>query len=396
MHSPRELAAPTPSELIAHARALIPALAARAAQGERDRRIPHENIADMQAAGFFHVLRSKRWGGYEIDPSDFFEIQMALAEGDFPTAWIYGIVGMHPWLMGLLDERASHDVWDKDATALISSSLMPVGKAVPAQGGYRLGGHWKYSSGCEHCTWAFLGAAIANGSGPTPERGLFLVPRGDYEIVDTWHVAGLKATGSNDIVVKDAFVPAHRMIHLADTFRGYGPGQSVNTSALYRYPFGQIFFRGVGIGAIGALQGMLDAFLAYGRKRASRYGKTSEDPHTQVVCAEIVVAIDEMKAVLQHNMRILRGYAERGEMPPLTDRVRYKFQSAATVERCRDLASRLFMATGGQGLYTDQPFGRILSDINAARQHFSNQFEALGRNYGRMLFGSEDKDDQIL
>src|SRR5262249_11434348 len=111
---------------------------------------------------------------------------------------------------------------------------------------------------------------------------------------------------------------------------------------------------------------------------------------------EIVVAIDEMKALVRHHMNTLRGFAERGEMPPLADRVRYKFQSAATVERCRELATRLFMATGGQGLYDDQPFGRFLADINAARQHFSNQFEALGRNYGRMLFGYEDNDDQVL
>jgi 3-hydroxy-9,10-secoandrosta-1,3,5(10)-triene-9,17-dione monooxygenase len=396
MHSPRERTIPTTADLLARARALIPNLAARALQGEKDRRVPKETIADMQAAGLFHALRSTRWGGYEIDPSDFFDIQITLAEGDFPTAWIYGIVGMHPWLMGLLDERASHDVWDKDPTALISSSLMPVGQAMPAPGGFRLKGNWKYSSGCEHCSWAFLGATLPTPAGSPPERALFLVPRSDYQIVDTWHVAGLRATGSHDIRIEDAFVPAHRTIRLADTFRGYGPGQAVNTGVLYRYPFGQVFFRGVGVGAIGALQGMLDAFLGYANKRVSRYGKTVEDPHTQVVCAEIVVALDEMKAVLHHNMRALRACAERGEMPPLRDRVRYKFQSAATVERCRELATRLFRATGGQGLYEDQPFGRILADINAARQHFSNQFEALGRNYGRMLFGSEDNDDVVL
>jgi 3-hydroxy-9,10-secoandrosta-1,3,5(10)-triene-9,17-dione monooxygenase len=273
---------------------------------------------------------------------------------------------------------------------------MPNGTATPDGDGYRLQGHWFYSSGCEHCTWAFLGGAIAGEPGRPPDRALFLVPRTDYEIVDTWHVAGLKATGSHDIDIKNAFVPTYRMIRLTDTFRGYGPGQSVNSGILYRYPFGQIFFRGVSICAIGALQGMLDALLDYGGRRASHHGKTAEDPHVHLICAEIVVGIDEMKAALHHHLRLMRGYAERREMPPLSDRIRYKFHTAAIVERCRELATRLFTATGGRGLYTDQPFGRIVADISAARQHFSNQYEVLGRNWGRTLFGHEDNNDLVL
>jgi 3-hydroxy-9,10-secoandrosta-1,3,5(10)-triene-9,17-dione monooxygenase len=393
MHSPRDRTVPSAADLLTRARALIPALAARAPQAERDRRLPKETIADMRAAGFFHVLRAKNWGGYELSPSDFFEIQMTLAEGDFSTAWIYGVVGLHPWLVALLDPRAAQDVWGEEPDALICSSLAPVGKAVSASGGYRFSGHWQYSSGSDHCAWAFLGGMIMEGA---PERALFLVPRTDFQIIDTWRVAGLKATGSHDVIVKDAFVPAHRVIRLADTFRGYGPGQAVNTAPLYRYPFGQIFFRGVSVGAIGALQGMLNAFLAFAETRVSRYGKAIEDPQVHLVCAEIVSAINEMKAVLHYHMRLIGDYAARGEMPPLSDRIRYKFQSAAVVERCRELAARLFMTTGALGLYESQPFGRILADITAARQHLSNQYEALGRNWGRTLFGFEDNKDLVV
>lgn len=191
--------APTPQELIARARALIPKLAARAPQAEQERRLPKETIADMQAAGLFRVLQPKRWGGYEMDPATYFEIQLALGEGCMSTAWVYGVPGIHPWLMGLYDDRAAQEVWGEDDTVLISSSLMPAGAATPAPGGFRLRGRWKFSSGCEHCAWAFLGA-VATEDG-RPERGIFLLPRSDYRIIDTWHVSGLKATGSHDIVV---------------------------------------------------------------------------------------------------------------------------------------------------------------------------------------------------
>src|SRR5690242_3044359 len=96
-------AAPASAEIIARARSLIPTLAQRSAEGRRERRVPNATIADIQRAGFFRVLQPKRWGGYEMDLNTFYEIQLALAEGDMSTAWIYGVSGVHPWFMALLD-----------------------------------------------------------------------------------------------------------------------------------------------------------------------------------------------------------------------------------------------------------------------------------------------------
>ena len=100
--------APDPTEIVARARAMIPTLAQRSLEGRRQRRIPDETIADMQHAGFFRVLQPKRWGGYEMELNTFYEIQLALAEGDMSTAWIYGVSGVHPWFMALLDDRDAY------------------------------------------------------------------------------------------------------------------------------------------------------------------------------------------------------------------------------------------------------------------------------------------------
>jgi alkylation response protein AidB-like acyl-CoA dehydrogenase len=263
---------PSGPETIARARALIPALAARAPDGERERCIAAQTVAEMQAAGLFRVLQPKRWGGYELDILTYYEIEMALAEGDMSVAWVYGVVGIHPWLIALYDDRAARDIWGADDTTLVCSSLMPVGTATPVDGGFRLSGRWKYASGCEHCAWAFLGGAPPGGS-TVEERRILLVPKSDYEIVDTWHVSGLKATGSHDIVVEDAFVPAYRTVTFADNFRGVAPGLAVNTAPLYRLPFGQVFFRGVSTAAIGALQGMLNAYIDYGKAHRAPDGR---------------------------------------------------------------------------------------------------------------------------
>src|SRR5262245_52980704 len=112
MEPARHIAAatPEPTEIVARARAMIPALAARSLEGRRQRRIPDATIADMQRAGFFRVLQPKRWGGYEMDLNTFYEIQLALAEGDMSTAWIYGVSGVHPLFMGLCAGRAAHEL----------------------------------------------------------------------------------------------------------------------------------------------------------------------------------------------------------------------------------------------------------------------------------------------
>jgi 3-hydroxy-9,10-secoandrosta-1,3,5(10)-triene-9,17-dione monooxygenase len=390
-------AIPTAEEMIARARAMIPALAARAPRDGRERRIARETMAEMQAAGLFRVLQPRRWGGYELDIHSYFEIQMALAEGDMSVAWVYGVVGIHPWLIALLDDRAARDIWGRDDSTLTCSSLMPVGVATPADGGYRLSGRWKYCSGCDHCDWAFLGGAPPDG-GTAEERRIYLVPRSDYEIVDTWHVSGLKSTGSHDVVIKDAFVPAYRTLTFVDNFRGVAPGLAVNAAPLYRLPFGQVFFRGVSTGAIGALQGMLNAYIDYGKARIVRLSgrPASEDALIQLTCAEITCAIDEMKTVLHRNFRNLEAFAARGEMPPLKLRMEYKFHNAWVAERCSLLAARLFKATGSMGIFDDQPYGRILADINAGRTHISNQFEANGKSFGATLFGIEDTKDMVL
>jgi 3-hydroxy-9,10-secoandrosta-1,3,5(10)-triene-9,17-dione monooxygenase len=388
--------APESAEIIARARALIPILAKRSLDGRRQRRVPDETIADMQRAGFFRVLQPKRWGGYEMDLHTFYEVQLALAEGDMSTGWIYGVSGVHPWFMALLDDRAAQDVWGRDGSALICSSLMPAGKATATEEGFRLNGRWRYASCCDHCDWALLGAMVAAGDGGPPEGRVFLVPRKEYESVDTWQVSGLQGTGSWDVIVDDVFVPAYRTQSMLDNFLLRGPGQALNTASLYRMPFGQIFVRGISTAALGALQGMLNALVDYSKSRVTRAGgRSAENPFVQLLCAETAAAIDEMKSTLHRNFGNLHAYARRHETPLLEERLRYKFQSTAVTERCTLLAARIFKATGAAGLSEDLPFGGILADLMAGRQHISNQYEHVGSSWGGVMFGLENKDLMI-
>src|SRR5258708_32797296 len=137
-------------------------------------------------------------------------------------------------------------MWRADNCLGFSSSVMQRCGARRIEGGYRIIDSGKYASGSEHCGWAFLGGMV---EGNPDDRRVFVIPRQDYEIIDTWHVPGLKGTGSNDIEIRDSFVPEYRSQKYSDNFRGWGPGQALNTGELYKLPFGQVFFRGGSTGA---------------------------------------------------------------------------------------------------------------------------------------------------
>ena len=270
-----------PGELIRCARSMITTLAARSIKQRNRRGILPETIAELRAAGFFRVLQPKRWGGYELDLNTFYDIEMTLGEGDMSVGWAYGVLGVVTWFLGLIDDRVAQEIWDRDPNTLICSSTMPAGKAVAVDGGFRVKGHWRYASGCEHCDWAMLGGMVQADDVP-PDWRFFVVPRSDYKTVDNWQVAGLQGTGSIDLILEDVFVPRYRAQRLQDNFVLKGAGQAANTSSLYRLPFGQIFVRGVSTAGLGALQAMLTALLAHGRKPDHASGRPfgGEPVHT--------------------------------------------------------------------------------------------------------------------
>jgi len=155
----------THDELIARARALRPVLVERLAVADELRRVPDATIADFHAAGFFRMLQPKRWGGLEVHPRTFFEVQTEIAKGCASSAWVLGVVAVHAWQLGLFAEQAQKDVWESSARTLISSSYAPTGNIERVPGGFKVSGRWSFSSGCDHCSWVFLG-----GFAPPPPK----------------------------------------------------------------------------------------------------------------------------------------------------------------------------------------------------------------------------------
>ncbi|MBB4632686.1 acyl-CoA dehydrogenase family protein [Sphingosinicella soli] len=383
--------------MIQRARDMIPRLIERAERQADHRRILPETMTEMVEAGLFRVLQPKRWGGYELDPGTFAEVQFALSEGDASVGWVYGVVGVHSWHLALFDDRAAQDVWGSDSSVLIGSPYAP-GTARPVDDGYIFNGRWKFSSGSEYCGWTFLGGIVdpeKTAGRPFLEADYrtFLLPRQDYEIVDTWHVNGLKGTGSHDIIVKDMFVPAYRTLDFRDVWKRETPGQTINANPLYKLPFVQVFHRAVSNASIGALQGMLNAFLEYGAKRVGAMGMaTVDDPDALLAAAAAASGIDEMKLVLHRNFDLMAARAENGESISQAEALQFRYQCSSVPDRCLDLARALYKASGSGGVYTDRSIGRYYNDLMVAAQHGSNNGAGYGRVWGKKMFGLDIVD----
>ena len=381
--------------LIARARELAPILAERAPRAATERRIPVETIEDFRKAGFFRVLQPRRHGGYELEPQVFYEIQMALAEGCMSSGWVFGVMGVHNWQIALFDPRAAAEVWATDDSVLISSSYMPKGQVTRVPGGFKMSGRWGFSSGVDHANWAFLGAIIPpEGSSGTPDFRTMLVPRKDFTVVDNWHVIGLRATGSKEVVVEDAFVPEYRTHSAVDGFRGTSPGLGPSSAPLYRLPFGQVFVRAVSAASIGALQGAVTAFREFGAKRISSndFSATAQDPIAQAAVADAAVAVADMKRELRDSFDSMLSRLRAGDQLDLQDRIRCRYQSAMNAERCALHVARLLRSCGAQGIFESNPIARFFADIHAARAHYANNPDRPGRNYGGVLLGLSNAD----
>ncbi|MCM2318705.1 MAG: acyl-CoA dehydrogenase family protein [Pseudomonas sp.] len=383
-------------ELIDRARRLVPALRERAEQADREGKVPDETVREMQEAGLFRALQPKKWGGYEVDPRTFFEIQMTLAEGCMSTAWIYGVMGVHPWQLARYPVEAQQDVWGEDFSTLISSTYMPVAKVTPVEGGYRISGRWGFSSGSEHCQWCLLGGILPVEGDQAAEHGTFLVPRSDYRIEKNWDVLGLRGTGSHDIVVEDAFVPAHRVQRTNNSSLAATPGREVNTNPIYALPFAQVFTRAVSSSCLGALQGAINEFRDNAAKHLGKHGaKTAEDPVAQSAVAEAIMTVDALKLVLERNFAHMLALAERGEIPDTETRLLYRYQSAHVTNVCAERISDLLRSMAASGLYSTNPVARTFRDLHQARGHISNNVAAYGRSFGAVQLGLPNPDPYV-
>jgi 3-hydroxy-9,10-secoandrosta-1,3,5(10)-triene-9,17-dione monooxygenase len=377
--------------MVERARSLIPKLRERASRTEQLRRLPPETERELHETGLFRIVQPKRVGGSELDYVALVDCADALGQADASVGWNFANLASHHWMLGMFDPRAQDAVWKKDADALIASSfIFTAGRARKADGGYRLTGHWPFSSGVGSAEWNMLAGVVStDDEADGIEYRIFLLHCDDYRINDTWNATGLCGTGSNDVKVADAFVAEHMSIAISRLTGGPTPGSAVNANALYAMPVFSLFpyvLSGVGLGNA---QACLDDYVELARHRASTYNraKLGDMQTTQIKIAEASAKVDAARLLMRTNCINAMADARRGHVPDIAAKTRLRRDGAFAVNLCTEAVSLLFTASGARSLFTSGPLQRQFRDAHAINSHLAFNFDAAGTNYGRVALG---------
>lgn len=372
------------------ARALKISIAERTALTEELRSVPEQSIAEIMDSGLFGMVTPRRWGGSELGFGAMLEVQAELASACTSTGWVYGVLAGHTWLAALFPEQAQEEVFE-DPRSLIAS-LIRLGGNAPQRvdGGFRWqGGTGRFCSGIDHSNWVLVGGQVTEDDG-SAEPWYFLIPATDIEIIDDWHAVGLKGTGSKSLVVKDAFIPAHRAVRFSDLGAGRAPGAALHQAGHYTLPYDTVWPLSLAGAPIGAAMGALNAFVEATTNRVAALPPAVQAGNATAFAriAEAGAKIDAARALL------LRDAAAADDALPGTTFTRLEKATrsrnlAFAVQQCRDAANTLYQASGGSGVYLSGEMQRWWRDVNAASQHVAFTWDLAAVAYGRAVSGLE-------
>ena len=377
--------------MVARAAALAPRLHERARSSEQLRCLAEDTERELHESGLFRIVQPKRVGGSELDYIALIDCADAIGQGDASAAWTFANLASHHWMLAMFDARAQDAVWGKNPDALIASSfIFPAGRARKVDGGYTLRGSWPFSSGVNCSEWNMLASVVSSEDDADGiEYRIFLLPKSDYRIKDTWDAAGLRGTGSNDVEVADAFVADHMTVGVHEVAGGPTPGSRTNPNALYTLPVFSLFPYVLSGVALGNAQACLDDYVDLARHRASTYNraKIGDLQVTQIKIAEAASKIDAARLIMRSTCIEALSQARRGHIPDMAAKTKMRRDGAFSVNLCTEAVSLLFAASGARGLYMSGALQRQFRDAHAINSHIAFNFDAAGTNYGRVALG---------
>ncbi|WNG79675.1 acyl-CoA dehydrogenase family protein [Mycobacterium sp. ITM-2016-00316] len=346
----------------------------QAAEAEKIGKLTDDTVKTMKKIGSIRLLQPKLHGGLEVHPREFAETVMATAALDPSAGWINGVVGVHPYQLAYADPRVGTEVWADDVDTWVASPYAPQGVAVPVDGGYLFNGRWQFSSGTDHCDWIFLGAMIGDSDGKPlmpPQMLHMILPRKDYEIVeDSWDVVGLRGTGSKDVIVKDAFVPAYRTMDAMKVMDGTAQREAGMTETLYLMPWSTMFPLGISSATIGIAEGALAAALDYQRQRVNSSGVAiKDDPYVMYAIGEAAADINAARQELLANADRIYDMVDAGKEVSFEDRAAGRRTQVRAVWRAVSAVDELFARCGGNATRMDKPLQRYWRDVHVGQAH---------------------------
>jgi alkylation response protein AidB-like acyl-CoA dehydrogenase len=382
----------TATDLLAAAKELAPRIRELADEGERIRDMPLVLVEAIRAAELWDDVRPASLGGFEVDLADHLRIVEEIARADGSAGWNFMIGTTTGYFLGLSPEPVAREIYDRFPNLIAGGSGAPQGKAVPVDGGYRISGHFTFGSGIRHTELMGCGCFVYDGDKPriglngAPEMLMALVPTTACEILDNWHVSGLRGTGSVDYTVTDCVVPAEWC------WSGFFLVGAAPTAArpLYRLPVPSFAALGIASVGLGISRHAIDAVveLAAEKRPAGQMLTLRELSRVQAEVARAEGLYRSGRALLYQTVEAVWDALVAGRQLSPADRGEIRLAATTAVQHAAKAVDLMYNAGGTTSIYESFPLERCFRDIHALTQHAMVNPATL-ELAGRVLLGVE-------
>ncbi|MDX8516318.1 hypothetical protein [Mesorhizobium captivum] len=351
-------------------------------QGDTLRRLPPALAEAFLRHDVYRMLLPSDLGGAAVDPLDYLQLVADIARVDGSTAWSLAIGIGSALYVGYLPPEHGRAMVAERACG-IAGAYAPFGRGDVADGGYRVSGRWGWASGIDQARWVVFGFSVpadeATEGGPAEVRQA-LAPRDAFRILDTWHVSGMRGTGSTEYEVENLFVPAET------SFRVF-VSQPCHPAPFFRLP-GAFFAAAVASVTIGIALGTVDGLkrLASGKRGFPGRPALRDQAFAQYAVAKAQALAESASAYLRHAMGDIWHNILIDEAVTLDQRTRARRAAVHAAEAAAGAVDLCCRAAGGHALFQSQPFERALRDVRAAMAQIVLQPNAM-EDAGRAAFG---------
>ncbi|OBH08171.1 acyl-CoA dehydrogenase [Mycobacterium sp. E3247] len=363
-------------------------LAERADEAERLRRLPAATVDEFRETELFRLLLPAWFGGMQASFPELLQPIRRMAHGCASSAWTLGFYALHNWMLSLFDMRAQEEVFGA-GPVLAPAPLAPTGRGTPADDGVRLTGRWSWATGAMDADWVMVGALVER-----PDRidpALVLLPADRVEVVDTWHTAGMRGTGSHDVVVTDVLVPEHRMVSVADIYAGTTPGARAHDAPTYRWPMVPALALVASMPVLGAAERVTELFAERlgGRILAYSGAAQKDQPAAQIRLASARVRLRALRALVDETAGGIEDLVVRGERVSRAVRAEARLAAAHTVHESKAVIADLVEASGASAQFLSNPMQRFKRDVDIAAGHVVFDYDVSRELAGGLAIGAK-------
>jgi indole-3-acetate monooxygenase len=380
------------ASLLDVARTLAPQIQSYADEIEAERELPQPLFEALADAGMFHMALPRTLGCPEIDLPTYIQVIEELGQADASTAWVINQGGIFATYAARMPPGVARAIWIDTPRSVVSNTPAATAQAVVVPGGFRVTGRQGFSTGCRHASWVAPHAQVLEDGRPRllhngePETRYLFVPVAEVERLDTWHVRGMRGTGTHHFAVHDVFVPAERTVLAA-------AAPLIETGPLYQIPRGLVFGSGDAAVALGVARASLTTFyeLAGAKSPRRMRGLLRDQPMVQADIGHAEANLRAGRAFLTEAVRELWATVSATGTMSLDQRAALRIAATHAMWLAVQVVDTVYNAAGATSVYESHPLQRAFQDIHVISQHLQARrahYEQVGRYW--LGLGIED------